>query len=248
MPNSRLRSLILSISIVLIVVLLIGIIIYLIRFHEHKQPDYGSCPRPKQYRTDYDFDYTKRQKEYRNANSSIDFFRLSLSWSPTFCKAKKHSNLFQCQHAFGLIVHGLWPSTFKSNQTSGSTNQYPRNCRDEPPISPDIIRRYFCIIPSEVLMQDEWEKHGTCYWVKPEDYFEQIKSLYSKLSIPNDIADILKNNTISKRQSIKDSFLNANPQLKPEYIDLLMGHRGKLREVAFCYDRSFNHIECNQNM
>ncbi|CAF2147145.1 unnamed protein product [Rotaria magnacalcarata] len=246
MTNNRLRCLIISISIGLIVLFIVGAIIYLARQSERKTIDYDACPRPKQFATDYDFDYTKKTNEYRNTNSSIDYFRLSLSWSPTFCKTQNGKNLFQCQHSFGFVVHGLWPSTFKKGSSSHS---HPRNCRNEKPMPIEIIRKYFCMMPSENLMQGEWEKHGTCYWEKPEEYFEQIKSLYSKINIPNGIHEILNDQRNSKRERIRQSFLNLNPELKSENIDINIGNRGKtLKEIGFCYDRSFNHIACNHNM
>jgi ribonuclease T2 len=247
MTNNHIRCLIVLIVTGLILVVVIGTIIYLVRRSEHRAINYDSCARPKQYATDYDFDYTTNTKEYRNINSSVDYFRLSLSWSPTFCSGKKDAeNLFQCQHSFGFIVHGLWPSSF--NKTN---NSHPRNCRNEQAMPMEIIRKYFCIMPSENLMQAEWEKHGTCYWEKPEDYFEQINSLYSKIHLPNNINDILNNQTSVKnaiRKSIKQSFLNINPQLTYNYIDVMMNNKRKLKEVAFCYDRSFNHIKCFGNI
>jgi ribonuclease I len=112
MSTSRLRCLIISIGIGLVLLFVTGTLIYLIRRHKHPVINYDSCPRPTHYETDYDFDYTKKSNEYRNTNTTIDYFRLSLSWSPTFCDGKKKfsQKLFQCQHSFGFIVHGLWPS------------------------------------------------------------------------------------------------------------------------------------------
>jgi ribonuclease T2 len=249
MKNNHILCLIISICIGLILSFIIGIVIYLIHRSGRQVINYDSCPRPKQYATDYDFDYTKHSKEYSNLNSSIDYFRLSLSWSPTYCHGKYHlNNSFQCQHPFSFIVHGLWPSTIKKDNRSHSIRSHPRNCRNEKEISIDLIRKYFCLMPSEHLMQAEWEKHGTCYWEKPKDYFEKINTLYSKIHLPNDINEILNNQTITKRlrrEYIKQSFLNINPQLTSDHIDVMMIHKGKkLREVAFCYDHQFNHIKC----
>ncbi|CAF4410584.1 unnamed protein product, partial [Rotaria sp. Silwood2] len=97
-------------------------------------------------------------------------------------------------------------------------------------------------------MQAEWEKHGTCYWQKPEDYFEQINSLYSKIHLPKNTNEILNNSTISKRESIQKSLLNINSQLTSEYIDIVMIKEKKLKEIAFCYNHSFNYITCNRHI
>ncbi|CAF1004748.1 unnamed protein product [Rotaria sp. Silwood1] len=249
MTNNRIRYLIIAVSIGLILLIIIGAIIYLVSHSERKVIDNDSCPRPQQYVTDYDFDYTTKSHEYRNTNSSIDYFRLSISWSPTYCHEQQHAKKsFQCQHTFGFIVHGLWPSTMKKNKSLHSFFLHPRNCRNEKPMSIDIIRKYFCMMPSEILMQSEWEKHGTCYWQKPEDYFEQINNLYSKIRLPNNINEILNNPTISKRESIQKSFLDLNSQLTFDHVDIIMSKEKKLKEVAFCYNHSFNYITCNRNM
>ncbi|CAF3113250.1 unnamed protein product [Rotaria sp. Silwood2] len=249
MTNNRIRYLIIAVGIGFILLLIIGAIYYLVPRRERKVIDNDSCPRPQQYATDYDFDYTKKSHEYRNTNSSIDYFRLSISWSPTYCNEQKHAKKsFQCQHSFGFIVHGLWPSTMKKNNSLHSVHSHPRNCRNEKPIPIDIIRKYFCMMPSEILMQAEWEKHGTCYWQKPEDYFEQINSLYSKIHLPKNTNEILNNSTISKRESIQKSLLNINSQLTSEYIDIVMIKEKKLKEIAFCYNHSFNYITCNRHI
>jgi ribonuclease T2 len=67
-------------------------------------------------------------------------------------------NTYQCIHSatFGLIVHGLWP---QAAQVS-SVRAHPRNCRNEPQLNTTFVKRFYCMMPDEVLMQAEWEKHG----------------------------------------------------------------------------------------
>lgn len=255
MATTRTRRLIISLAIGILLLLIIGAIIYFTRrsfrrTDDHRTIHAPTCPRPIHYAPNYDFDYTQNSREHQNLNSTIDYFRLSLSWSPTFCEGKKNTqDLFQCQHTFGFIVHGLWPSKFRRNDTSHSLRSHPRNCRNEKEIPLTLIEKYFCLMPSEQLMQAEWEKHGTCYWEKPEDYFEQINRLYSKIHLPTLVNEIMNNQTITKRQRrqwIKESFLTLNPSLTSEQIDIMMTNKGrKLKEVDFCYDHQFNHINCN---
>lgn len=249
MATTRTRRLLISLAIGILLLLIIGTIIYFTRRSTHRVIQPVTCPRPTQYATNYDYDYTQNPREFQNVNSTIDYFRLSLSWSPGFCDGKEnHQDLFQCQHGFAFIVHGLWPSKFASNTTSNSLRSHPRNCRNEKELPLELIEKYFCLMPSEKLIQGEWEKHGTCYWDKPEDYFEQITKLYSNIHLPTNINEILKNDTITRRQRrqwIKDSFITLNPPLTYQQIDVIMKSKGKkLREVAFCYDHQFNHINC----
>jgi ribonuclease T2 len=254
MTNTRIRCLTILFGIGLILTVMMITIIYLRRRPASSIGTNITCPRPKHYSSDYDFDYTTKSHEHRTVNSSIDYFRFSLSWSPTFCAGKKASqivNNFQCQHDFGFIVHGLWPSVRHGNRTNNSSigRAHPRNCRNEPAIPMQLIDKYFCLMPSEILMQAEWEKHGTCYWQTPDEYFRQISTLHGQLHLPENIVEIASNGSLLKQArsiAIKDAFLKLNSQVKTDQIDIIMADKGRrLKEVAFCYDLNFIYTTCN---
>lgn len=56
----------------------------------------------------YDFDYRRRPTEWVNPKAKTDYYKLVLSWSPSFCKtlpANQRNRTFQCQYDdFDLIV------------------------------------------------------------------------------------------------------------------------------------------------
>ena len=88
------------------------------------------------------------------------------SRSPTFCSSLPlfiSEKEFQCirSDSFGLIVHGLWPQTTRSS----SIRDQPRNCRNDQQMPMNIIRRFYCLMPDEDLMQAEWEKHGLYFLI-----------------------------------------------------------------------------------
>ena len=64
------------------------------------------------------------------------------------------------QH-FDHIVHGLWPQAARAS----SVRHHPRNCRNEPQLNSTFIKRYFCLMPDEYLIQAEWEKHGRSHFI-----------------------------------------------------------------------------------
>lgn len=87
---------------------------------------------------------------------------MPVSRSPTYCASLSQAvreKSFQCIHSttFGLIVHGLWPQAAKA----ANVRAHPRNCRNEPQLNATFVKRFYCIMPDEDLMQGEWEKHGT---------------------------------------------------------------------------------------
>lgn len=81
--------------------------------------------------------------------------------SPTFCDSLTESardREFQCLNGkhFGLVAHGLWPQASKAS----SVRNHPRNCRNEKQLNATFVKRYFCMMPDEDLIQSQWEKHG----------------------------------------------------------------------------------------
>ncbi|CAF0847468.1 unnamed protein product [Adineta ricciae] len=202
-----------------------------------------SCPMPPKFKTNFDYNWQSKDHEWSNTNTRPDYFLFSLSWSPTFCSTLSDSarnREFQCSRAdqFGLIVHGLWPSKFDPK----SPLDMPRNCRNDQQLPISLIKRFYCLMPDEDLMQAEWEKHGTCYFKTPTDYFTKIEYLYNQLTIPD--IQAMKNPTY---QSIKSAFLKLNsPDLFASAIYVRTDSQGQLIEVRFCYDLYFRYTSCYQ--
>ncbi|CAF4159057.1 unnamed protein product, partial [Adineta steineri] len=184
-----------------------------------------SCPLPPKLKNNYDYDWKSRNNEWVNTKSKTDYLLLSLSWSPTFCASlpdRVRDNEFQCSRSdsFGLIVHGLWP------QTSGSSSyrDQPRNCRNEQQLPTSLIKRFYCLMPDEDLMQAEWEKHGSCYFKTPMEYFTVIENLFNQLKIPD--IRTMKQPTY---KTIRDAFVSLNsPNLFYSAINVQMNQEGQL--------------------
>ena len=170
--------------------------------------------------------------------STITSFR-----SPSYCASisdETREEKFQCdrKNGFGLIAHGLWPQTSGSQPVKG----HPRNCRNEEQLPQSIIHRYFCLMPDEVLMQSEWEKHGSCYFRTATDYFNTIESLYNRLNIPD-----IRSMGDTTFLTIKNAFFKLNsPQLFATAFYVNTRRNGQLREIRFCYDLQYNFISCKQ--
>jgi ribonuclease T2 len=60
-----------------------------------------------------------------------------------------------------MIVHGLWPQAAKAS----SVEAHPRNCRMEKQLNATFVKRFYCMMPDEVLIQSQWEKHGEKYFL-----------------------------------------------------------------------------------
>ncbi|UJR11284.1 hypothetical protein I4U23_015466 [Adineta vaga] len=202
--------------------------------------DGESCPLPSQLKPQFDFNWKSKSGEWANLAAKTDYIMLALSWSPTYCATLSQSardKEFQCIHSstFGLIVHGLWPQAAKA----ANVRAHPRNCRNEPQLNSTFVKRFFCIMPSETLMQAEWEKHGTCYYDKPINYYQITEQLYQALRLP--ARNILES---SSATAIKNSILTLNsPAIFSSAIKIDMSGT-RLKEVKICYDLQLRFTAC----
>ncbi|CAF1517850.1 unnamed protein product [Adineta ricciae] len=199
-----------------------------------------SCPLPTQLKPKYDFNWKSKSGEWANTAATTDYIMLALSWSPTYCASLSQSardKEFQCIHSstFGLIVHGLWPQAAKA----ANVRAHPRNCRNEPQLNSTFVKRFFCVMPSETLMQAEWEKHGTCYYDKATDYYTVTERLYQALSFPA--------RTVMESSSavvIKDTILKLNSPVLPSSAVRIDMSGSRLKEVKICYDLNLKFTAC----
>lgn len=157
------------------------------------------------------------------------YYVLSLSWSPEFCRShpKEKSNETQCRERRQFIVHGLWPEC----QTEG-----PEHCKKGGAADPIDEEKIHAFMPSDYLIQHEWDKHGTCSGLDRSAYFNLIGELYGKLKLP-------RLSGAPKPVKIESLFMAKNPGLDSDEIYLSCTERGPkssgktLDEVRICFDR-----------
>jgi len=104
------------------------------------------------------------------AAPQFSHYLLVLSYAPDFCaqpQGKKDPRECGAGRRVGFIVHGLWPQ----NETSRG----PQNCGPASPVSKAIVQTTLKYIPTESLMQHEWDAHGTCSGLSAADYFAALR-------------------------------------------------------------------------
>tara|TARA_B110001452_G_scaffold126303_1_gene104885 strand:+ start:104 stop:823 length:720 start_codon:yes stop_codon:yes gene_type:complete len=116
----------------------------------------------------------------------FDIYLLAQSWSPQFCctnRADRCSTVGWAFSAKHLSLHGLWPAY----STPRGGERSPVDCRVKARlVSEQLPRDYVDLAPSftkwnaelhraEVgaLAKHEWQKHGTCSGLGPQQYFEE---------------------------------------------------------------------------
>lgn len=170
--------------------------------------------------------------------SGFDFYVLSLSWSPTYCRSEEgRGNRQQCgtDKDYGLIVHGLWPQ----NETG-----YPEFCSSggAERVPDSLGRSLFDIMPGMGLIGHEWRKHGTCSGLSQQDYFRVTRMAYERINIP--VA--LKNGQVSTRlgiEQIESMLAAANPELGKRGIAVTCDD-GKLDEIRICLSKDLAFRDC----
>jgi ribonuclease T2 len=198
----------------------------------------------------------------------VDDFALALSWSPQHCstianpkqtKAHKHNSVdssaksggqhaHQCEHnSFEWVVHGLWP---QSQFGKGKKDQ-PRNCKGPlPALSSDLIKRHMCTLPGVRLIQDQWQKHGSCYWDTPEEYFTKTEEVFARYKLPPASAFAPLGEVLVS--DLKAAIARANPGiLKPENVVVFVSRtsneqnsKNRLREIFICLNKQFQPMSC----
>ena len=176
-------------------------------------------------------DWTTQDEQACDQNTAGQFkyYVLSLSWSPEFCRSHPgNKNELQCKQHREFIVHGLWPEC----GTGG-----PENCAGGGQADEIDKQKIYPFMPSDFLIQHEWEKHGTCSGLARSAYFNLTGDIFGKLKFP-------RLSGAPKADKIEALFLENNPGLDADEIYLSCTEDGPKRstktldEVRICLDKN----------
>lgn len=170
--------------------------------------------------------------------TGFDFYVLSLSWSPTWCKANDpKGKTDQCEpgDGHGLVVHGLWPQ-YESGYPEGCPSRAPRRVPEA------LGRQYLDLIPSMGLIGHQWRKHGTCSGLDQADYLAVIRAARERLAIPPDLLTSTQPRDLSV-SALETDFVKKNPGMTPNMIAVTCEGR-LLDEIRICFDRELNFRAC----
>lgn len=172
-----------------------------------------------------------------SASADFDYFLLVLSWSPDYCSSSDNSKEDQCLigKKLGFVLHGLWPEYERG---------YPSECSSQK--LPDAVKNEFTgLYPSDYLFTHEWEKHGTCSGLEPEQYLTVTQSLKQSLRIPDAyLSPASPFRTTSSR--LKGDFTAINTGISADGLAVFCSSSGKyLKELYVCYTREGSPRACS---
>ena len=170
----------------------------------------------------------------------FDYYVLSLSWSPNWCALEGDPGEGQCDPAadHGWILHGLWPQYELG---------WPADCRG---VFADPSRRETAamadIMGSSGLAWHEWNRHGTCSGLSPEDYFALSREAYERVTIPPGFARLTEPEEVPAR-AVEEAFLRSNPDLRQDGLTVTC-QGDHLQEVRICLTRDLGPRACGEDV
>jgi ribonuclease T2 len=172
--------------------------------------------------------------------AEFDFYVLALSWSPDYCADDDNQETQQCQigRRLGFVLHGLWP---QYNQG------YPSDCADTR-LPQDVKAKFPGLYPNPSLFDHEWEKHGTCSGLKPEQYLSLSKRIKEAAVIPAAYRNPEKPFRVTTVQ-LKQAFVTSNPGLSESMIAAYCSGSGRfLKEIYICFTPDGKPTSCSQEI
>ncbi|MGA9333944.1 MAG: ribonuclease T2 [Rudaea sp.] len=174
------------------------------------------------------FAHGHHHRKQRSSGGHFDYYVMSLSWSPSYCATHPHDPT-QCGHqGFGFVLHGLWPQ-----YRNGS---WPQHCTAQGTPDEATIKRALAFMPSRHLIEHEWQTHGSCTGLGPDDYFGRADRAFANVKIPVALRAPKVSPALSANDLV-DAFMQTNPGMTRNMISIACHDGNELTEVRVCLDK-----------
>jgi len=168
---------------------------------------------------------------------AFDYYVLSLSWAPEYCKTHPNDTQECGADRPGFVLHGLWP------QYKGGG--YPQSCSTSK-LDAETLAHAMTVFPSQKLAEHEWAKHGTCSGLSPREYVDAADRAHRSISVPQQFQP---GSTPKKMPlaSITQSFLDANSTVKAQSLAIACTGP-ELTEVRVCLAKDLSPVACGRDV
>ncbi|MBU3032276.1 ribonuclease T2 family protein [Paracoccus marinaquae] len=171
----------------------------------------------------------------------FDYYVLSLSWSPAWCRQEGYArDAAQCDRGRGIdfTVHGLWPQYERG---------WPQDCRTD---QRDPSRRESAsmadLMGSGGLAWYQWQKHGRCSGLSAADYYAATRDAAARIAIPEVFEDLDRDIRLPP-SVVEEAFIEANPELSRDGITVTC-RDAALQEVRICLTRDLQPRDCARDV
>ena len=179
-----------------------------------------------------------QQSQQRNQPGKFDFYVLSLSWSPSFCKDSEERGREaneQCRgRPYSFVVHGLWPQYERG---------FPRDCQvPAPRLNREIVGANLDLMPSPRLIFREWDRHGTCSGLSAHAYFDAVRKSRAVVKIPPEFLTPAESTSVAP-DDIAAAFMRVNSGLSRQGLAVACDST-RLTEIRLCMTKDFAFRDC----
>lgn len=171
----------------------------------------------------------------------FDYYVMALSWSPNWCEIEGDSRGSpQCDTGtgFGWILHGLWPQ-YEQGWPSDCRTTFRAPSRGDTAAMADIMG-------TSGLAWHQWNKHGVCSGLSPQDYFALSRLAYSRINRP-EVFRKLPDPVTLPAALIEEAFLEANPDLRHDQITVTCKSQ-MIQEARICLTRDLDFRRCGADV
>lgn len=171
----------------------------------------------------------------------FDYYVMALSWSPNWCALEGDSRGSpQCDDDadFGWVLHGLWPQY---------ETGWPADCRHSfrNPSRADT-REMADLFGSSGSAWHQWNKHGSCSGLSPDDFYVLAREAYSRINRP-DVFRRLNDPVSLPASLIEDAFMRDNDGLDANEITITC-RSGRIQEARICLTRDLELRACGSDV
>ena len=171
----------------------------------------------------------------------FDYYVLSLSWSPNWCALEgdaRGSPQCDADADFGWVLHGLWPQYERG---------WPADCRHafRNPSRSDTAAQA-ALFGSSGSAWHQWNKHGSCTGLNPDDYYALAREAYDSITRPQVFRRLDRPVTLPA-SLIEEAFIRENPDLHPDEITITC-RSARIQEARICLTRDLEPRRCGDDV
>jgi ribonuclease T2 len=177
----------------------------------------------------------------QDVSGAFDYYVLSLSWSPNWCALEGDSrNSPQCDADadFGWVLHGLWPQ-FETGWPADCRHTFRNPSRAETTAMADIMG-------TSGLAWYQWNKHGSCSGLSPDDYFALARVAFERITRPA-VFRRLEDPITLPASLVEEAFIRDNPLLSPDEITITC-RASHIQEARICLTRDLEPRRCGSDV
>lgn len=167
---------------------------------------------------------------------------LAISWTPSWCAgegAGRDEPRCAAGSGAGWLVHGLWPQF--------EAGGWPEFC-DTPHATPTRAQTAAMrdIMGSDGLAFHQWRKHGTCAGMNAQDYFDQTRTAFANVALPERISAADDRLRIAPADLLA-AFRSANPDVG-EDMAVLTCRDSMAQEIRLCLTHDLTPRRCDSDL